>query len=114
MRTSEHVTLSPSDRAAIEEAAAELRARVPVDRIVLFGSKARGDDDEESDVDLLVITMRPVSRAERHAISDLLFPIQLRYGVVLSVLILSRDEWEAGMVSALPIHEEIIEQGVLL
>jgi hypothetical protein len=33
--------------------------------------------------------------------------------VLLSALIVSREEWETGMVSVLPFHDEIAEQGVL-
>ena len=91
-----------------------LRDRFPVELVVLFGSKARGDDDAESDVDLLVLTSRPLSRSERHAISDALFPLQLRHDTVLSPLIVSRDEWENGVVSVLPIHDEVLEQGVVV
>jgi len=88
-----------------------LRKRFPVLEVILFGSKARGDDDSESDIDLLVLTSRELSRSERHAITDALFPLQLRHDVVLSVLILSVEEWESGVASVLPIHDEILEQG---
>ncbi len=83
-----------------------------MDGVILFGSKARGDDDSESDVDLLVLTSRALSRAERHAVIDELFPLQLRHDVVLSVLILPTQEWNAGVVSVLPIHDEIVDHGV--
>ena len=33
-----------------------LRERVRVDQVILFGSRARGDAGEESDVDLLVVS----------------------------------------------------------
>jgi predicted nucleotidyltransferase len=114
VKTIDQLELSANDRRAIEEAVALLRDRFPVERVILFGSKARGDDDAESDVDLLVLTSRPLSRSERRAISDAVFPIQLRHDAVLSPLIVSRDEWETGVVSALPIHDEVLEQGVVV
>lgn len=110
-KTIDDVQLQPRDRRAIQEAAELLRQRFSVDQIILFGSKARGDDDAESDIDLLVLTSRSLSRPERHAITDALFPLQLRHDVVLSVLILPTREWSAGVVSVLPIHDEIVEQG---
>ncbi len=112
MKTIEDIELGPRDRVAIREAADLLRRRFPVDSIVLFGSKARGDDDSESDIDLLVLTSRSLSHAEQHVVTDELFPLQLRHDVVLSVLILPTREWNAGVVSALPIHDEIVEHGV--
>ena len=44
------LALAPHDRAAVLEAAAVLAAHLPVERVVLYGSKARGDDDAESDI----------------------------------------------------------------
>ncbi|MFQ5790977.1 MAG: nucleotidyltransferase domain-containing protein [Acidobacteriota bacterium] len=111
MKSIEEIQLPPRDRAAITEATRLLHARFPVEQVILFGSKARGDYDEESDIDILILTSRSLSRAERYAISDALFPLQLRHDVVLSPLIVPAEEWESGIVSALPIHEEILEQG---
>ena len=72
MRTLDEVRLAPAERTAIEAAAAALRARFPVTDIVLYGSKARGDSDPESDIDLLVLTSRPLDDEEQRRIwSDL-------------------------------------------
>ena len=112
MKSIGEIRLHPRDRAAIREASDLLRRRFPVDAIILFGSKARGEDDSESDIDLLVLTSRPLSRAEQHSVTDELFPLQLRHDVVLSVLIVPTREWSAGIVSVLPIHDEIVDHGV--
>ena len=105
--------LAPRDRTAILEAVKVLRAVAPVESVILFGSKCRGDDDPESDIDLLVLTSRSLSRPERHAITDALFPIQLANDVVLSTVVVAVSEWSAGPISAMPIHQEVEEQGVL-
>lgn len=111
MKQLDEISLEPGERTAIEEAARIIRGLVPTERIVVFGSKARGDDDAESDIDILVITSRRISRAERHAIVDALFPIQIARQVVLSPLIVSDEDWRTGRISVLPIRMEIEEQG---
>jgi predicted nucleotidyltransferase len=58
MRTLESTSLEGRERTAIEEAVAVLKERFELEGAVLFGSKARGDDDKYSDVDLLLITSR--------------------------------------------------------
>ncbi len=112
MKKLDDIELSGRERGAIKDATRLLREKYPIESIILFGSKSRGDDDPESDIDLLVITTRPMSREERHAISDLLFPIQLQHDVLLSLLIVHAEEWRSGLISVLPIHDEIEEQGV--
>ena len=104
--------LAPNDRAAIREAVRRLRPRLLVEKVVLFGSKCRGDADEESDGDLLVLTSRPTTRSERHAACDAVHSVQLAFDVVISLLIVSVDEWRSGPISALPIRHEVEEQGV--
>lgn len=113
MRRLDEIWLAPTDRAAIEEAVRVLRHVAPVEEIVLFGSKCRGEDDRESDIDLLVLTSRPLARRERHAVMDALFPIEIARGVALSPLIVSTAEWRSGILSVLPIHAEVEEQGVV-
>ena len=46
--------LADTDRDAVAAVIEVIRNRWPVERVILFGSKARGDDDSESDIDLLV------------------------------------------------------------
>jgi predicted nucleotidyltransferase len=113
MKMLDDIQLPGNERAAIAEATKLLRENYPIKSIILFGSKSRGDDDPESDIDLLLLTTRTMTRAECHAISDDLFPIQLKYDVVLSTLIVYSDEWISGLISVLPIRDEVEEQGVI-
>ena len=63
-------------RVATERFARELRARFGerLREIVLFGSHARGEADEESDVDLLVV-VDGLTEAERRDVFDLAYTI---------------------------------------
>jgi len=56
MRKLNHAKLRSNDRQAIEAAIRLLKQAYPVDAVILYGSKARGTDDPESDIDLLVLT----------------------------------------------------------
>ena len=112
MKTLAEIELALRDRVAIEKAVQIIRTRLPVEEIILFGSKARGEDDPESDIDLLVLTARPVSRAERHGLLAALYPIQLEQEVCLSPLVVAAADWRSGPISVLPIRSEVDEQGV--
>ena len=52
-----------------------LKRTFSVERAILFGSKARGDFDKSSDIDLLVITSRPLHWREEKAIVEALFDL---------------------------------------
>lgn len=106
--------LKISDRRAVAELRDRLLEQFPVEALVLYGSAVRGDADDESDVDLLVVTSHPLSRWERHAITDAAFEINLRYQTNLSTLVVDRAAWEEGPLSVLPLREEITREGVPL
>jgi predicted nucleotidyltransferase len=112
MTSLDQVALSPNDEAAIKEAKQVLLAGFPVERVILFGSKARGTANAESDIDLLVLTSRPIGWREREAIVDALYDIQLRHDVLLSTLVVHAKEWEQGLYSVLPLHREIERDGI--
>ena len=112
MKTIDDIDLTPGDRQAIEGAASLMRERFPVVRVILFGSKARGSSDLESDIDLLLLTSRPLDWRERDAITDVLFDVELQFDVVISTLVLPTEEWEQGPYLVLPIGDEIRRDGV--
>jgi uncharacterized protein len=99
-------------------ALAELRERLligfDVESIILFGSVARGESDAESDIDLLIITMTPLTRMERHKITDVIFEVNLCYGTNFSSLVVDRKCWEEGVLSSLPLRDEILKDGLLV
>ena len=108
------IPLKANEKEAILKAKQVLKAKFPVADVILFGSKARGDSDPESDIDLLVLTTRPIEWRERHLIIDTLFEIEIEYGVIISIIINTVQEWQDGIFSVLPIHEEISKEGILI
>jgi predicted nucleotidyltransferase len=114
MKLLDDLQLSEPLRNALQAARERLTATCGVDRLVLFGSVVRGEADEESDVDLLmVLTERPTCEM-RDCITSLILDINLQYGTNLSELIVDRQTWDYGLPSAMPIHAEIEEEGLRL
>jgi len=107
-----HLPLADKDRVAVLEAARVLADHLPVERVVLYGSKARGDDRSDSDIDLLILTTRPLSVAEGFRVTDLLQPVQHRHHCIISPLRLSAEEWYHGVYQVLGIRHEIDRDGI--
>jgi predicted nucleotidyltransferase len=112
MKSITDIPLKQRDRQAIKEAVRLLRSKFPIDRVILYGSKATGTDTPESDLDLLLLTKVAVSWQERDAITDALFDIELAHNVVISTLVILKSDWVAGRYSVLPIHHEVERYGV--
>ena len=61
-------------------------------RVILFGSKARGDSGPESDIDLFVVLQGELDGLKRTLI-DLSYEISLNHGVVLSDLVVGERRY---------------------
>ncbi|MFH1110227.1 MAG: nucleotidyltransferase domain-containing protein [Planctomycetota bacterium] len=65
--------------------------------VFVFGSYARGEADEESDMDVLIVLDRVESYgAEVDRTSEIIGELSLRYGVSISRVFVSEDEWLHG------------------
>ena len=106
--------LSSNEQAALAETRSRLQAKFPVEEFIVFGSVARGEATEESDLDLLVLTSRPMSHRENHAMCDLVFEVNLSRDTSISILVVDKATWETGLFSVLPLHEEVTRDGVVL
>jgi len=88
------IRLTPDERAGLTTFVDRLRQRYGDDllRVRLFGSKARGDYRDESDLDLLVVLRMEQGDYRRHwnELVDLAWDIQLAYGIIISFIL--RDE----------------------
>ncbi len=87
-RNSKLAHLKENERHALVELVGRLRRRYGDDllRVVLFGSKARGDFDEESDLDVLLVVRIPdeVYLQRRREIVSWTVDLMLEYGPVIS------------------------------
>lgn len=81
-------------------------------RIYLFGSRARGDDDPDSDYDLLVVVRESAMPGYRQAQEA--FRLLYGVGVAKDVVVLTEDEFDRkrNVPGAMP--ETVVREGVLL
>ncbi|MFB6145699.1 MAG: nucleotidyltransferase domain-containing protein [Candidatus Nanohaloarchaea archaeon] len=62
-----------------------------VDKIVLFGSVARREEDSESDVDILVVVK---DREIKEKIFDISYSIMLDYDIYISPKVVDQEEFD--------------------
>jgi uncharacterized protein len=68
--------------------------------VILYGSVARGEADQASDIDLLVLLSPPLDYfAELRQIVDLLYPIQLESEQLISAKPALASDYEVGSIS---------------
>lgn len=84
-------------------------------KVILYGSYARGDYNENSDVDIMILTTltnEEIEKAEMK-IFDLAFDFQMDYGIDISVVVKNEDDFNYWL-GALPFYNNIEREGVVL
>jgi uncharacterized protein len=98
--------IDPETLAAVQAFAERIRRDFPVKQVILYGSRARGDHQPDSDVDVAVVLAGERQRrgdfAARMAkpLADILFDT----GLVLSAFPMWEDEWHNPDLAFNPWH----------
>lgn len=108
-------TLSPVENQALEE----FKDRVlrvlsgRIELIQLFGSKARGDYEDGSDLDVLLV-LREASDDDDDVVSDLAFDVLLEHSVFISPLVLSEEKHKELARHPFSVVRDIEKDGVIV
>ena len=84
-------------------------------KVILYGSYARGDYRENSDIDIMILTTLTDEEIEQNEtpIFNLAFEFQMEYGVDISVILKNENHFNYWL-GALPFYNNIQEEGVVL
>ena len=88
------------------------RQIMPNERLILFGSQARGDADTNSDWDLLVL----LNKDKRNFSEDYdkyAYPFTEMgwdFGITVNPLVYTLKQWEQG--KSFPFHKNVMREGV--
>jgi phosphopantetheine adenylyltransferase len=87
--------MNSHDRKVLRRFRALLEEQVNLHALILFGSRARGDAEPDSDMDVVVVLGESSPRAERIA-SECAWQAGIENGVLVVPIVYSREEWEKG------------------
>ena len=84
-------------------------------KIIVYGSYARGDYREDSDIDIMILTTLSDEEIEHveNKVFDLAFDLELEYGVVINP-ILKNEESFRYWLGAVPFSDKVQKEGVVI
>lgn len=89
-----------------------IKLKDPDADVILFGSHARGQANEESDWDILILIDKPKpNRSREQKYRDEIFQLELELGEAISTIIYSKSDWESRYVFS-PLYRNIQKEGV--
>lgn len=89
-------------------------ATVPNATVILYGSYARGDNHEGSDIDLLVLLdVDKVTYEEETKITYPLYDIEFATGILINPMVYPKKVWETRYKKT-PFYKNVSKDGIVL
>lgn len=89
------------------------RKAIPLSKVILFGSQARGTATGESDIDLLVVVDK-MDKAIREAIIDEAYELCLQENVDIIALPCDAEEFASPLFQADTFYQNVRNDGVVI
>jgi predicted nucleotidyltransferase len=86
----------------------------PEAKIILYGSRSRGEALPESDWDFLILVNQPLDRDQIAEVKNALYDLELKTNTVMSSIIRTLDEWNSPRYAVLPFKRIVEQEGLLL
>jgi predicted nucleotidyltransferase len=90
------------------------RKLLPNDKMILFGSQARGDARPDSDWDLLVV-LEKNGKHDWNDFDKFAYPFEelgWDYGVTINTLLYTKEEWDKGKI--FPFYKNVAREGIII
>ena len=105
--------LSERDQTIAAEFQRRLKEITPLLDLKIFGSRARGNFDEESDLDVFIKVMN-LDHPLRQRISDLAWEVGFEMDRVISTFVVTEEQLQTGALGASPLIYQIEQEGIHL
>jgi predicted nucleotidyltransferase len=125
--------LTDNEIVALTELKEKIAEKYPGAEIILYGSKARGDYDENSDIDILIVIndnynidkdisfkeleeryFLPVDKKISDDISNILVHIQVKYCISIDYQIKNKSYINTNLAGIVPLYQNIKKEGIKL
>lgn len=105
--------MNKKDLAVARKLKKKLKGKIPLYEMRVFGSRARGNAQHDSDLDIY-IEVGSLTRRERRLISETAWEVGFQHNIVIAPVVFSHEAVQRGPLSASPLYKVIQKEGILV
>ena len=85
------------------------------EKLILFGSRARGDFDDDSDLDILIIVKKKTSKIEK-LLEDAVYSTMWDHDFkpIISLKVLTELKFKEAIAKGFSFYRNVIKEGIIL
>lgn len=106
--------MNTAEKAVLDKFKSLLLKQLKLHKLILFGSRARGDAGPYSDMDVVVILDNASGEQDFDYVSDCAWEAGFESGIVIVPMVFTRDEWENSPERYSLLAKAVEAEGVLL
>jgi predicted nucleotidyltransferase len=86
----------------------------PAAQIILYGSRSRGEEEEYSDWDYLILLDKKTDYEKIRTIRHAIYEIELETGEIINEIIKDRDEWNSSLYRATSFYKNVMKEAIII
>lgn len=108
--------LRNDEKLALEKLIVRVKEQLSIRKVILYGSKARNEEREDSDIDILLLVDDQVDDNARWKLSDIVTEVEWHTDIYISCRLYNDSDWEKENedVIFLPFKDNVLRDGELL
>ena len=107
-------TFTEQETALLHRIRDTVRAVEPTAQIILYGSRARGDAEPDSDWDLLVLLDGDATDERVRTVRHHVYEVEWETDTILSTAVRSKDAWDSDYARIVPFWQNVKREGISL
>ena len=103
--------LSKTDKSLAEQFKEKLQEITPLESLIVYGSRARGNSSADSDLDVYIEVPR-ITTELRKEISEIAWEIGFKNSIIISTFVVTPGDIKEGPVGANPLVIAVKSEGI--
>ena len=93
---------------------ASVISEYPSAKMIFYGSRSKGHEEEWSDWDILILTDENLTEKKKIELHNKIFETELATGEIIHSVIHTKREWQNPLMKITPFYQNVVREGTVI